>query len=281
VYKDAEVPIPTDIFPPREGKPGYLNKTQAWAKGPNGTIVAGKGGETVGDEVGKKKGTFENWVRQVNECVPSVDEGVGAMIEALKQSGQYENTLIVYTADQGFAMGEHGMRIKLAPYDAAYRSPLIVAMPAKFPAGKTCMIPVNGSDLVATFLSITGVSVPWKLHGHDLTPLLMNVEAEWPHACMYEHTGDHYGSDVAAVMNTDAKQATYHQVPWYTAIMRDGWKLIVYLKPGVGDELYDLRKDPEELRNVINEAGNVQRVSKLREMLKAELARTEAGFEVR
>ena len=140
-YKDAEVPVPADIFPPREGKPDYLNKKQAWTKGPDGYPMAGKGGEAFGES--KKGKRFDDWVRQVNECVPAIDEGVGQLIAALKESGQYDNTLIIYTADQGFSMGEHGFRTKLAPYDANYRSPLIISMPSRFPTGKVCNASVN------------------------------------------------------------------------------------------------------------------------------------------
>jgi arylsulfatase A-like enzyme len=154
-YKSAEVPVPADIFPPREGKPDYLNNTQAWAKGEDGQPVAGKNAKA------KKAQRFDDWVRQVNECVPAIDEGVGQLIAALKETGQYDNTLVIYTADQGFAMGEHGFRTKLAPYDANYRSPFIVSMPSRFPTGQFCDVSVNGPDLVATFLALTGVKVPW------------------------------------------------------------------------------------------------------------------------
>ena len=70
--------------------------------------------------------------------MPAIDEGVGELIAALKETGQLENTLVIYTADQGFAMGEHGLRMKIAPYDASYRSPLIVSMPGTVAAGKVC-----------------------------------------------------------------------------------------------------------------------------------------------
>ena len=72
----------------------------------------------------------------MNECVPAIDEGVGALIAALKETGELEDTVVIYTADQGFAMGEHGLRMKFAPYDASYLSPLIVSMPGAIPAGR-------------------------------------------------------------------------------------------------------------------------------------------------
>ncbi len=276
LYKNAAVPVPADIFPPRKGKPDYLNKTQAWARGADGHPVAGKGGEAFGEA--KKDKRFDDWVRQVNECVPPVDEGVGALIEALRESGQLENTLVVYSADQGFSMGEHGFRTKLAPYDANYRSPLIVSMPSRFAKGAFCDKPVSGADLSATFLATSGVTVPWKTHGRDITPLLKNPAAEWPHACLFEHMGNEYGSETTRTITTGRAQKNYQNVPLYTAVVRDGFKLIHYLAYESGEEFYDLKKDPEELHNAITDPAHAARIAALRTEMKAELARTEAGF---
>jgi arylsulfatase A-like enzyme len=278
LYSEASVPLPADIFPPRPGKPAYLTKTQAWTRGDEGQAYAGKSGETFGDEGAKKAKAFEAWVRQVNECVPAIDEGVGQLVAALRETGQLENTLIVYSADQGFGMGEHGFRSKLAPYDATYRSPLIVSMPGRVAAGQVCAAPVNGADLVATFCAVAGVQVPWALHGRDLSALLREPASRWPHACLYEFTGDRYGAEVARTVREQPAQATYHEVPWYTAVVREGWKYVRYLEPGAGEELYDLRGDPEELTNVAAAPEQASRLAGLREAMRDELRRTEAGF---
>lgn len=274
-YQDAEVPVPADIFPPREGKPGYLNQMQAWAKGPDGHPVAGKGGEGAG---GKKAKRFDDWVRQVNECVPAIDEGVGLLVAALKETGQYDNTLIVYTADQGFAMGEHGFRSKLAPYDANYRSPFIVSMPSRYPTSQVCAQSINAPDVMATFLAMTGVQVPWTLHGRDLTPLFENPAGPWEHACYYEHMGNEYGAKVSQTIITGARQANHQGVPLYAALVQDHFKLVHYLDGRSGEELYDLNNDPDELRNLIGDTTHAERLARLRDALKAELKRTEAGF---
>lgn len=278
LYANADVPVPRDIFPPRPGKPAYLNDTQAWTKDADGTPVAGKSGEAFGDESGAKRQSFANFVRQMNECVPAVDEGVGKLLDALRETAQLENTLVIYTADQGFGMGEHGFRTKLGPYDATYRSPLIVAQPGLTPAGKVCDTPVNAPDLVATFVAQAGVKIPWSTHGRDLTPLLKNPAAPWPHPCLYEHTGHHYGSDVVKTLRDEPNAAVHNNVPWYVAVVEEGWKLIHYLKPGVGDELYDLKNDPDELINHITTSEHKGRLMKLRVALKSELERTQAGF---
>ncbi|HBJ86893.1 MAG TPA: sulfatase, partial [Verrucomicrobiales bacterium] len=276
LYKEAEVPLPADIFPPREGKPDYLNKMQAWAKGEDGHPVAKAGRKAAA--ASKDGRRFDDWVRQVNECVPAIDESVGQLVAALKETGQYDNTLVIYTADQGFAMGEHGLRIKLAPYDANYASPLIVSMPSRFPTGQVCDVPVNGPDLVATMLAMTGVKVPWPLHGRDLTPLLAQPAAAWPHACYYENMGNEYGAKVSQTILTGAKQDNSHGVPLYSAVVQDKFKFVHYLDGQSGEELYDLQNDPEELKNLIGDPSQAERIAKLREAMKAELTRTEAGF---
>lgn len=279
-YKDAVIPEPLDILGPRPGKPDYLNQTQAWHKDKNGRMVAGKSDAKIGDEAGDKGATFANWVRQVNECVPAVDEGVGEVMAALKASGQLDNTLVVYTADQGFAMGEHGLRMKIAPYDASYRSPLMVSMPGKVAVGKTCAYTPNAPDLIATFFALTGVTPPSDLHGRDLLPLLKNPAGEWPHPVLYEHTGHDYGDDVAKVLRDEPKKAIHQKVPWYTAVVQERWKLIRYLQPGVPEELYDLSSDPEELKNLAGVEKHAERQAGLRRALVAELKRTAAPVEM-
>lgn len=278
MYKDADVPLPADILPPRPGKPDYLNATQSWVKSKSGDIVAKKSGEAFGDESGKKATRFADWVRQVNECVPAIDEGVGKLLRALRESGQFENTLVIYSADQGFGMGEHGFRTKLAPYDATYRSPLIVSMPSCVSQGQVCRHPVNAADLVVTFFSFAGIDLPWAMHGRDITPILKEPGLEWPHVCLFEGTGEKYGSDVATTIKSEPANAAHHHVPFYAAITDGRYKYIRYLAPDQPEELYDLRTDPDELSNLASASLYQGIVSSLREKWKVELQKTEAGF---
>ena len=289
LYKDMPVPEPADIFPPRPGKPDYLNKTQAWERASDGRIVAAGGGEKLGGDsgdgdegskAGKGKGrkVFDDWVRQVNECMPVVDQGVGQLIAALRETGQLENTLVVYSADQGFAMGEHGCRMKVAPYDANYRSPFIVSMPGTVSQGKPCAQVVSSVDLIATFFALAGIEAPWKLHGRDFTALLRDPSAAWPYPCLYEHTGESYGSDVTKVLKNKPQKAEHQHVPWYDAVVLDGWKYIHYLRAGEIEELYDLRNDPEELKNLAEAPEQKERLGKMRAALLEELRRTDASY---
>lgn len=285
-YGELKIPTPADMFPPREGKPAYLEKTQAWVHGPDGGVYAGKNGaEQVGDDQtapGQNRyGTpFLEWARRVNECVLALDEGVGRLMEALRESGQLENTLVVYTADQGFAMGEHGFRAKLAPYDANYRSPLIVSMPARIASNKFCAASVNGADLAATFLKVAKVEVPWKLHGRDLWPLLESPQTDPKLPCFYEHMGQRYGRDVLAHFRGEQDRGGDKNFPPYVAVVQDGFKLVHYLLQEHGEELYDLRNDRDELQNLIQKTEHSELIQKLRDVLKSELKRTEAPFEL-
>jgi len=276
-YKNTKVTPPADIFPPRPDKPKYLDGTQAWAKGPGGIPVMGKSGEKFGDTSAKNAKTHEAWVQQVNECVLSLDEGVGELMKALKDSEQLDNTLVVFTADQGFSMGEHGFRTKIAPYDANYASPLIVNMPEAVASGKVCKHPVNAPDLVVTFFKFAGIDLPWTMHGRDISPLLRDPAKEWPHPVLYEHTGDHFGSDVARVLKEGGK-AEHSGVPWYFAVRDGRYKYIHYLKKGEIEEVYDLAADPEELTNLAVKPENAELVKRLSKALDDELHRTESPF---
>ena len=277
-YKNAEVPTPADIFPPRPGKPAYLDKTQAWTKGRDGQPVTAASGERFGDESAKNAKTHAQWVRQVNECVLSLDEGIGKVMDTLRATGQLENTLVVFTADQGFAMGEHGFRSKLAPYDANYRSPLLVSMPGSVPAGKICQQAVGAPDLVMTLLSFAGLDLPWKMHGQDLTPLLRDPEhADWPYPLLFEHTGHDYGADTTKLLAA-GKIAEHSRVPWWVAIRDGKYKYIRNLAAGEIEEVYDLNSDPEELDNLAIKPQQKSLVERLRKLAIQELRRTEAGM---
>jgi arylsulfatase A-like enzyme len=272
MHKDDPVPVPADILPPREGKPDYLNRTQAWTRGADGQPVAiAKANEAF-------TGRYDDFIHQRNDCAQALDEGVGALIAALKETGQLENTLVVLTADQGFGMGEHGFRMKHAPYDATYRSPLIVSMPGTFPSGKVVPHCVTGADLVVTFFAIAGLKLPWTMHGRDLTPLLKQPDAPWSHPAFYESTGDHFGSNVSRVVTTTPEKAIYQEIPWYVALRDDRWKYIRYLTPGETEELYDLRADPDELHNLADATDHRETLRELRRRTLAELHRTGAGF---
>ena len=93
----------------------------------------------------------------------SVDEGVGTILKTLEDTGQLDDTLIIFTSDQGFAWGDHGFAWKVGPYDACLRMPLLVRWPGVARVNKTCDQPVTIVDIAATVLHASGVNPPWRV----------------------------------------------------------------------------------------------------------------------
>lgn len=276
-YPNAYAETPKDIYPPRPGKPAYMQEVAGWEKGPKNEPVLKREakGKQVGDDAEAGKGrSLSSWVRQYNQAVTALDEGIGKLLAALEESGQLQNTLVVFTADQGFAWGQHGFRHKLAPYDANIRCPLIVSMPGTIPEGKVCRTPVGGADIPPTFFSFAGLKQPWPMHGHDLTPLLKNPGSKWPHATIMPFTGNNYGANTDSVPT--GQDSRFNGIPWYVMLREGKFKYIRTLEAGEMEELYDLEADPEELTNLALGMKNSALLKRLREAAVKELKRTGA-----
>ncbi|MDG2128292.1 MAG: sulfatase-like hydrolase/transferase [Fuerstiella sp.] len=278
-YPGLSVPVPQDIYPPRPGKPAYMQKINKWIPNADGvpSMNGGFGGQTVEGTTSIHGNTLNGWVRQYHQGVRALDESVGRLVAALKESGQYENTLIVFTSDQGFAWGQHGFHTKLAPYDANIRSPLIVSMPSQLPTGKVVPHPVSGVDLIPTFFNFAGIDQPWKMHGHDLTPLLKDPASDWSHPSLTAFTARSYGKDTHQ-LPADTTETNINGIPWYFMLRQGRYKYIRNLVEGEIEELYDLHDDPDELTNVAMKPELQDQLIALRKATIAELKRTDAGI---
>ncbi|MCB1234480.1 MAG: sulfatase-like hydrolase/transferase, partial [Verrucomicrobiae bacterium] len=268
-FAAESVETPADIFQPRNGKPEYVRKMDLWVPGPDGEPVLKK----------SPKKTLADAVHQYNEGVLAIDEGVGRLVAALKESGQYDNTLIVFTSDQGFAWGQHGFNSKLAPYDATIRSPLIVSMPGRLPAGRVCAQPAGGIDLPPTFFAFAGIDLPWDMHGRDLTPLLENPDSPPARSVLTALTGASYGTDCDAVPDPAKEKDKLlrgNGIPWWVSWREGKHKYIRTLVADEIEELYDLEADPEELDNLALKSGYRDTVLRYREATLGELRRTGA-----
>ena len=272
-------PVPKDIVGPWPEKPKYLEKTKSWKLDADGKPVMSKKGESASNFDTNKGGlSYDAWIQQVNECAMAVDEGVGQVLKALEESGELANTLVIYTADQGYGLGEHGFNQKIAPYDATISSPLIISQPGSIPEGKVCRHPVNSPDLIDLVCRTAQVEVPWKTHGRDVRPLLKNPETtDWSAPMLLTHTARSYGAETDTIP-TDGRLTAASNVPWY-AMLRDGkFKYIRNLVEGETEELYDLETDPDELKNLAFQPEHADRLKQLRAKATAELERTDAKF---
>ena len=196
-YQGMKVPAPLDVYPPRPGKPAYVDQMEFWEPGkdddPIERRVRRKTPVGMKDLPGR---TLEDWVRQYHQGVLAIDQGVGRLLQALKDSGQDENTLIVFTSDQGFAWGQHGFKSKVAPYDATVAAPLIIRPTVKsvgITAGKVVRDPGSGVDLPPTFFSQAGIELPRKMNGQDLSTLFTIRDSRRSSPALLEHPGKRSG----------------------------------------------------------------------------------------
>jgi len=252
--------IPEDVYGPRPGKPVHMQGS-SWRKGENGEPIY-------------KGRSLDFWAKQQTEAVAAIDEGVGRIIKVLEETGQLENTIIVFTSDQGYTWGHHGLKGKIWPYAAAIKSPLIVSCPKRYPEGKVCKIPVSGIDLIRTFHVMAKAEPDQVLHGRDMTPLLKEPEsatvaAEWNKIpTMMTYTRNTYTTEVMAEklkakswssfqFSSGGKKGTlsgpkpgdnYH--PCYFMIIDGQHKYIRYIFPNRIEELYDIENDADELTNL-------------------------------
>ena len=261
-YPGIDFETPADIFPPRPGKPDWAQKVDYWERGPNGIPM-------------RRGRSLTSWTRQYHQGVLALDEGIGRVLEALDASGQRENTLVIWTSDQGFAWGQHGFQHKLAAYDANIRSPLVISMPGRVPEGAVSPRPVAGVDLIPTIFSFAGLELPWPMHGEDLSPLLADPQRDWPHPVLLAATGRKYGSDTDTI--PEGEGAFHNGIPWYVMLVDGRFK---YVRPLIHDleELYDLESDPDELDNLAVKPAYRQVLERLRESAVAELREDGAGF---
>ena len=266
-YLDAPATkIPVDVFGPRPEKPDYDVNFSRWKPGEN-------------NEPMKKGRSLDSWVKQYNQAVCSLDEGVGRILQALRDTGQFTNTIVIFTADQGFAWGQHGYSDKMAPYDANLLSPLIVVNP-RFPQDAVCPQIVNGMDIIATIQKLAGLENSPK-DGRDFSALLLNPKlTNWSDQPMIQmFTGPIFGD--AAIANALKEAQETGDWTRLVAEKRTGirswlmlrearYKYVRYMYPDYIEELYDLQADPLELTNLAVRKTNHELLATLRaKLLKA------------
>ena len=280
-YPDVDVPVPENIFPgdSRKGKPAYVRKRNRWVENASGEIELDSGVQQRTVVNAPLHGnTLQDWVRQYHQGVLAIDDAVGRLRDAITESGQAHNTLIVFAADQGIAWGQNGFQQKIAPYDANIRGPLIMSFPGRIAEGKVCEHPVGGTDLPPTFFAFAEIPLPWKMHGHDLSPLLKRPSHAWPHPVLTVLTGEKYGSDTDRIPTDRETLYKTANVPWWVSLLDGRHKYIRTLIEGEVEELYDLERDPDELVNLALQPEYLNRLRSMREATLAELRRTDAGF---
>jgi arylsulfatase A-like enzyme len=188
-----------------------------------------------GEEARRMRWFYQIYLQDYLACVASVDESVGRLLNYLDESGLAANTIVVYTSDQGFYLGEHGWFDKRFMYEESLRTPLVFRWPGVTKPGQVNDRMVSNVDFAETFLEAAGVGVPADMQGRSLAALLRGESpADWRQS-FYYHFYEDEDSD--------------HHVPRHEGVTNGRAKLIHFYK--IGDwELFDLQRDPHELVNV-------------------------------
>ena len=208
---------------------------------------------------------YQRYVKDYLRCVKSVDDGVGRVLDYLDDAGLADNTVVIYSSDQGWYLGEHGWFDKRWMYEESLKTPLLVRWPGKIKAGSTSDAIVSNLDFAETFLNIAGTPVPADMQGRSLVPILRGrTPSDWRKSFYY-----HYYENPGG-----------HNVARHYGVTNGKYKLIHFYALGgqkIDDwEFFDLKQDPEEMKNVY---GDPAHASVQTEMM-TELSRLREQFEV-
>ena len=222
----------------------------------------------------KKKWIFQRFVKDHYRAVVGIDENLGRVLNYLDQLGITEDTLIIYTTDNGFFLGDHGWYDKRFMYEPSLRIPLVIRYPKLVLPGQVSDQLVLNVDFAPTILDIAGVPVPDCMHGRNLRPLLEgHTPGDWRQSIYYHYYEDSW----RAYRNFKPKELsdttytnyfTVHRVGPHHGIRTDRYKLIEYYTEDIYWELFDLQTDPHEVKNLYGEPGNGDITRKLTQELR-------------
>ena len=200
----------------------------------------------------KMKWKYQRYMQDYLACISSVDDNIGRVLDYLDESGLAENTIVVYTSDQGFYLGEHGWFDKRFIYDESFKTPLMVRWPNKIKPGMIENEMVQNLDFAQTFLDAAGIDIPSDMQGESLMPLFKGQKEKWDREAVYYHYYEY---------------PSVHMVKRHYGIVTKEFKLIHFYYDVDEWELYDRLNDPNEMKNVYHDPNYADTVTKLKEEL--------------
>jgi arylsulfatase A-like enzyme len=239
--------------------PGRLDDAQreAWEKAYGPKREAFRRAGLSGDDLLRWK--YQRYLQDYLGAIAAVDESVARVLDTLDETGLAEDTLVVYTSDQGFYLGEHGWFDKRFMYEESLRMPLVMRLPGRVRPGSVSADIVSNLHFAPTFLDLAGRGKPAEMQGRSFLPLLLGrTVAGWPESFYY-----HYYEYPAV-----------HMVKRHYGVRTRRYKLIHFYYDIDAWELYDLEKDPLELQNVCGDPA----LAGVRRELEAELRRLQAFY---
>ena len=237
LFADAKLPLAPNHHDTLKGKPALARSaavTNAVAGGREKRRAANKPAPLDGFS-----SRHEDIMLHQLRAMAAVDDGIGQLFQALEETEQLDNTLLIFTSDNGYFWGEHGVGDKRWAYEESIRDPLLMRYP-KFIKPGTVLDPLAMNiDIAPTVLELGGAPIPKSIHGRSLLPLFKDAEAPWRKSFLTEYF----------------LERGFPRVPTWQAVRTDRWKYIHYTELEGVDELYDLKADPYELKNLVNESS--------------------------
>ena len=269
LYKDVDIPEPPTLFD------DYSNRSEALKRctqkiGMKQTVFEKQTSHLTGKQ--RKKLQYQIYIKKYLRCVASIDENIGRFLDYLNEAGLSRDTIVIYTSDQGFFLGEHGMFDKRFMYEDSLRIPFLIRYPREIKPGSVNDDIVTNVDFAETFLDYAGVDIPDDMQGRSIRPLLKGkTPKDWPRSTYYRYWmhGAHF--NVAAHLGVRTKRYKliyYYGLPLNAKGTKGGptppeW------------ELFDLKNDPLEMKNVYDDPAYTKVVNQL----KAELIRLRKKLE--
>ena len=197
---------------------------------------------------------FQRYAKNYLRCVRGVDDSVGKIQDTLKDLNLDDNTVVIYSSDQGFYIGDHGWYDKRWMYEESLMMPLIVKWPGVTKPDSRSDQMVQNLDYAQTFLEMAGAEIPANMQGRSLVPILKNGKADDWRKSIYYHYYEY---------------PSVHMVPRHYGIRTERYKLIHFYQFGNEWEMYDLEEDPDELTNIYGRADKKSLQIDLEQQLKA------------
>lgn len=195
----------------------------------------------------RKKWKYQRYIKDYLRCVASIDDNVGRILDYLDKEGLAEDTIVIYTSDQGFFLGDHGWYDKRFMYEESLRMPFIIRYPREIKSGTVNKNMILNVDFPATFLDCAGVELPEEMQGSSFRPLLNGkLPPKWQNSMYYRYW----------------MHLAHHNVYAHYGVRTLRYKLIYYYADALGQkgaiddarpqewELFDLDKDPHEIHSV-------------------------------
>lgn len=235
-YKGRTYPYPdsmADTEKNYEGKPNWVVRQRNTWHGVDGLY--------------NKRMTMDEFTLRYAETMRTVDDSVGRIVAALEKEGLLESTMLIFTSDNGFQFGEHGLIDKRTMYEASIKIPLIVHCPELYKGGQVREQMVLSVDLFPTLMDVAGISIPDSVQGRSYFPILADGNTKGRDAFIYNYFWE----------------SSFPQTPTVIGVRTDRYKLMRFHGVYDRDEMYDIQDDPDEMNNLIGdyytrtEAGNV------------------------